>query len=43
MSSKRAQRHGRDLILCGLLIALAWVLAPTRATAKRRKPTAKTG
>ncbi len=37
MSSKRAERHGRDLILCGLLIALAWVLAPTRATAKARK------
>ncbi len=34
MSSKRADRHGRDWILSGLLIALAWVLAPTLATAK---------
>src|SRR5271165_2614568 len=37
MSSGRGGRHGRDLILCGLLIALAWVPAPTRATAKARK------
>ena len=36
MSSERAERHGRRLILCGLLIALAWVLAPTRSTAKAR-------
>jgi cytochrome b subunit of formate dehydrogenase len=35
MSSERAQRHTR--IACGLLIALAWVLAPTRATAQPRK------
>jgi len=34
MSSERAERHGRILILGGLLFALAWVLAPTRATAK---------
>jgi formate dehydrogenase gamma subunit len=32
MSSKRAQRQGR--FLCALLLALAWVLAPTRAAAK---------
>src|SRR5271165_3799215 len=38
MSSERAERHGRDLISCGLLIALAWVLAPTRATAKATNP-----
>jgi cytochrome b subunit of formate dehydrogenase len=36
MSSKRAARRDRRLIVCGLLIALAWVLAPTRATAKAR-------
>jgi len=36
MSSKRAERHGRDWILSGLLIALAWVLAPTPATATPR-------
>jgi formate dehydrogenase gamma subunit len=36
MSSERAEKRCRDLILCGLLIALAWVLAPTRATAKAR-------
>lgn len=36
MSSKRAERRGRRLIACGLLIALAWVLAPTRAAAKAR-------
>lgn len=36
MSSKRAGRHGRDLILGGLLFALAWVLAPTRAAANAR-------
>ncbi len=35
MSSKRAQRHTR--IVCGLLIALAWVLAPTRAAAQPKK------
>ncbi len=35
MSSKRAQRQTR--ILCGLLIALAWVLAPTRAAAQPKK------
>jgi cytochrome b subunit of formate dehydrogenase len=34
MSSERAQRQGRIGSLCGVLIALAWVLAPTRATAK---------
>ncbi len=33
MSSKRAGRQARDLILCGLLFALAWVLAPTRVAA----------
>ena len=38
MSSERAERHGRDLFSCALLIALAWVLAPTRATAKARNP-----
>jgi len=38
MSTGRGERHGRDLILCGLLIALAWVIVPTRATAKARKP-----
>jgi hypothetical protein len=38
MSSERTERHGRVLIPCGLLIALAWVLAPTRATAKTRNP-----
>ncbi len=38
MSSERAERRGRRLIACGLLIALAWVLAPTRATAKARNP-----
>jgi formate dehydrogenase gamma subunit len=36
MSSKRAERRGRRLIACGLLIGLAWVLAPTRAAAKAR-------
>ena len=36
MSSKRATRQGRIWILCGLLIALAWVLAPTLATGKAR-------
>jgi hypothetical protein len=36
MSSKRAERRGRRLMACGLLIALAWVLAPTRAAAKAR-------
>ncbi len=36
MSSKRAARPDRRLLVCGLLIALAWVLAPTRATAKAR-------
>ena len=36
MSSKRAVRRDRRLIACGLLIALAWVLAPTRAAAKAR-------
>jgi formate dehydrogenase gamma subunit len=36
MSSERAERLGRCLIVCGLLIALAWVLAPTRAAAKAR-------
>src|SRR3974390_1021155 len=35
MSSKRAQRHMR--IACGLLIALAWVLAPTRAAKQTTK------
>ena len=35
MSSNRAQRHTR--IVCGLLIALAWVLAPTRAAAQTKK------
>jgi len=34
MSSERAARHGRVLILGGVVLALAWVLAPTRATAK---------
>jgi len=34
MSSERAQRQGRNGIFCALLIALAWVLAPTLATAK---------
>jgi cytochrome b subunit of formate dehydrogenase len=33
MSSKRAQRQGSIWISCALLIALAWVLAPTRVTA----------
>src|SRR3974390_2897542 len=35
MSSKRAQRQTR--MVCGLLIALAWGLAPTRAAAKTKK------
>jgi formate dehydrogenase gamma subunit len=34
MSSKRAQRQGRISLFCPLLLALAWVLAPTRAAAK---------
>jgi cytochrome b subunit of formate dehydrogenase/DnaJ-class molecular chaperone len=38
MSTGRGERHGRDLILCGLLIALACVITPTRAAAKARKP-----
>ena len=33
MSSNRALRQGQIVYLCSLLIALAWVLAPTRATA----------
>jgi formate dehydrogenase gamma subunit len=33
MSSVRAERHGRILFLAGLLLALTWVLAPTRVTA----------
>ena len=36
MSSERAQRQGGKKIFCALLIALAWVLAPTPATAKPR-------
>ncbi len=36
MSSKRAERRARDLLLRGQLIVLAWVLAPTLATAKAR-------
>ena len=36
MSSERAQRQGRNGIFCAFLIALAWVLAPTLATAKPR-------
>ncbi len=35
MSSKRARRHTR--IVYGVLIALAWVLAPTRAAAHPKK------
>lgn len=38
MSTRRSERHGRDLILCGLLIALACVITPTRATVKAGKP-----
>jgi len=37
MSSVRAERQ-RRLILGGLLFALAWVLAPTRATAHQKSP-----
>src|ERR1700739_1364863 len=40
MSSKRATRHDRTRVLCGLLIALAWVLAPTRATTNQKNPPA---
>jgi cytochrome b subunit of formate dehydrogenase len=36
MSSNRAQRQTRNIIF-GLLIALAWVLAPTRAAAQSKK------
>ncbi len=36
MSSNRAQRQTRNIVL-GLLIALAWVLAPTRAAAQTKK------
>jgi hypothetical protein len=35
MSSRRAHRQIRNV--CGLLIALAWVLAPTRAAAQTKK------
>jgi len=38
MSSKRAERHGRIATLCGVLLSLAWVLAPTRAAAKTKSP-----
>ena len=38
MSMRRRERHGRDLLLCGLLIALAWVMVPAPAAAKARKP-----
>jgi cytochrome b subunit of formate dehydrogenase len=34
MSSIRAERQCRVAVLCGLLVVLAWVLAPTRATAQ---------
>ncbi|HUN64040.1 MAG TPA: cytochrome b/b6 domain-containing protein [Candidatus Sulfotelmatobacter sp.] len=34
MSSNRAQRQGHTLLVSALLLALAWVLAPTRATAQ---------
>src|SRR5271165_272726 len=37
MSLGRAERHGRDLVLCGLLIAVVCVFAPTRSPAKARK------
>src|SRR5271165_1566727 len=37
MSLVRAERHGRDLVLCGLLIAVVCVFAPTRSPAKARK------
>lgn len=33
MSSKRAEWHCRMAMRCGVLLALAWVLAPTRAAA----------
>jgi cytochrome b subunit of formate dehydrogenase len=36
MSSKRANRQRRVKLVGGLLIALAWVLAPTRATANTK-------
>jgi mono/diheme cytochrome c family protein len=36
MSSKRANRQRRVKLMGGLLIALAWVLAPTRATANTK-------
>jgi formate dehydrogenase gamma subunit len=36
MSSKRAERLCRIAVRCGVLLSLAWVLAPTRATAKAK-------
>ena len=38
MSTGRRERHGRDLMLCSVLIALAWIILPTCARAKARKP-----
>ena len=38
MSSERAERLGRRLTAYGLLIALAWVLAPTRVAANAKSP-----
>jgi len=36
MSSKRAERLCRIAMPCGVLLSLAWVLAPTRAAAKAK-------
>src|ERR1700760_4739760 len=36
MSSKRAKKQRRMFLVSGLLLALAWVLAPTRATANAK-------
>jgi hypothetical protein len=38
MSSIRAKGQRRNLFVGGLLMALAWVLAPTRVIAKAEPP-----
>jgi formate dehydrogenase gamma subunit len=37
MSFGHGESHARGLLACGLLMTVAWVMAPTRATARVRK------